>query len=57
MAKYNVYIEERLRKVYSIEAQNEEEAIDIVEDEYHNCNDDYVLTCEDFIGVDFGIEK
>lgn len=49
--KYQIEIEELLQKVVEVEADSLDEAIDIVEEKYHD--EEYVLDYENFMGVEF----
>lgn len=55
MQKYKIAIEESLRKVVEIEADTPELAVCQAEDAYNN--EEYVLSAEDFIGVDIALSQ
>lgn len=55
--KYNVTLTEILQKTFYVEANNEEEAHDIVYHRYINAEDDYVLTADDFAGYKIKANK
>lgn len=46
--EYQFEIEEKLKKTVSIEAESEQEAIDILRQKYHD--EDIVLTADDYAG-------
>lgn len=52
-----VRITERLVKTIEVNAETEEEAIDTVETMWKNSEDSCILTAEDFVGVEFDVEK
>ena len=54
---YDVYIEERLCKRVSLEADTLDEAYQLAWDNYKNAHDDYVLYPEHFVDVDIDIES
>lgn len=53
--KYKVKITETLEKVVEIDADNEREALTIAECNYRAAKDDYILTADDYSGVDFQV--
>ncbi len=55
MPKFEVLIMETLEDIVTVEAENEEEALEKVEDSYNN--GDYVLGSENFTGVEFKLWK
>lgn len=48
--EYQFEIEEKLKKTVSIEAESEQEAIDILRQKYYN--EDIVLTADDYAGTE-----
>ena len=48
MKRYYVSVTETLKKVVSVDAESEEEAVDIVRDAYDNC--DIILDSDNFTG-------
>lgn len=48
MKRYYVSVTETLNKVVSVDAESEEEAVDIVRDAYDNC--DIILDSDNFTG-------
>lgn len=55
MELYMVTVKERLERTVPVEAANEVDAVDIVEERYRTS--DIILDAEDFIGVDFSAIK
>jgi hypothetical protein len=53
--KYEVYIEETLRKTIVVEAENEDEAFQIADELYHE--EDVVLTADDFAEYNIYVER
>jgi len=53
--KYIVEITETLQRQVEVEASNEEEACDIVSEQYRNC--EIVLDAEDFIEKEINVIK
>lgn len=51
MERFNIEIEELLQKVVTVEAENREEAIKLIKEEYKNEN--IILDENDFKGVSF----
>ena len=51
--KYNVTITETLEKTIEIEAENENNAIDIARDKYNK--EEVILTADDLVDTQFGI--
>ena len=54
MKKYQVLFKETLERVIEINANNKEEALEIAEEMYKNC--EIVLDYEDFFNVEIGYE-
>ena len=57
MKKYKVRITETLEKVVIVEAENEKEAIQLVDNHYRAADDVFVLSAENFTGVEFKVEN
>ena len=55
MKKYKVTITETLEKVVEVEAENYDEAVDIVGDEYRN--GEIILCSDDYTDTDFSVEE
>ena len=55
MKKYEVTIKENLEMKVTIEAENEEDAISIVQENYWNS--EYILDADCFKGVEFSAEE
>lgn len=57
--KYKVTITEYLQKEIIVDADNEQEAIDTVEDNYYSMHPEekYILTPDDYITTDFNAEE
>lgn len=53
--QYNVTITETLQRTILVEADNEQHALNIVQDDYNN--DNIVLDYSDFQNVDFDAER
>lgn len=51
MREYNVTITETLKKTVTVEAESQEEAEQLVSDNWHNS--EYILDADDFVGVEF----
>lgn len=52
---YKIEITETLQRVVEVEAESENEAMDLVKEQYRNC--DIVLDSTDFIGNEFEFSK
>ena len=55
MKKYKVTITETLERVVEVEAEDYEEAVDIIGDEYRN--GEIILCSDDYTGTDFNVEE
>lgn len=57
--KYKVAITEYLQKEIIVDADNEQEAIDTVEDNYYSMHPgkEYILTPDNYITTDFNAEE
>ncbi|KNZ70307.1 hypothetical protein Tfer_0867 [Thermincola ferriacetica] len=54
MPKYTVCVRERLARNVSVEAESEEEALEIIEEKYHS--GEIVLDSEDYIETAFELK-
>lgn len=57
MKQFEVEITETLKKTVIVEAENEENALRIVDDNYKAAQDDYVLDAENFVDVSFKVKS
>lgn len=57
MKQFEVEITETLKKTVIVEAENEENALCIVDDNYRAAQDDYVLDAENFVDVSFKVKS
>jgi hypothetical protein len=57
MKQFEVEITETLKKTVIVEAENEENALRIVDDNYRAAQDDYVLDAENFVDVSFKVKS
>lgn len=53
MAQFKIRIIETLEKEITISAADRKNALEIVEDKYSNAEDGYVLSADDFLGIEF----
>lgn len=53
MAEFKIRIIETLEKVVTVSAADRKNALEIVEYKYSNAEDDYVLSADDFSGIEF----
>ena len=53
MAVYKIRIIETLEKVVTISAADRKNALEIVEEKYSKAEDDYILSADDFSGIEF----
>ena len=53
--QFEVTITERLKFTVKVEANNKEEAEQIISDQWHNC--EYILDSDNFVGVEFEAVK
>lgn len=52
-----VKITETLVKIVEVDAKNEREALQLVDDNYRAADEDYILSAENFIDVQFEVVK
>ena len=57
MKTFKVRITETLEKVVEVQAETENEALQLVDDNYRAAQDDYILGADNFTGVDFKVEE
>jgi hypothetical protein len=57
MKQFEVEITETLKKTVIVEAENEENALRIVDNNYKAAQDDYVLDAENFVDVSFKVKS
>ena len=53
MAQFKIRIIETLEKVVTVSAADRKNALEIVEVKYSNAEDGYVLSADDFSGIEF----
>ena len=53
MAEFKIRIIETLEKVVTVSAADRKNALEIVEDKYSSAEDGYVLSADDFSGIEF----
>ena len=55
MKNYKIHIIETLEKDVTIQAKDEKEALQLVDNNYRAAKDDYILDAENFTGVKFEV--
>lgn len=55
--KYIVTITEVLEKEVTVEAESEQDAFNVANDNYYNAEDDYVLSASDYVDTSFSVKK
>ena len=55
MTKYRIEVKEVLSRIVEAEADNEEEAVEMVKEKYRNCN--IVLDASDYIETEIGVKR
>lgn len=55
--KYIVTITEVLEKEVIVEAESEQDALNIANDNYYSAEDDYVLNASDYVDTSFSVKK
>ena len=55
MTKYRIEVKEVLSRIVEAEADNEEEAVEMVKKMYRNCN--IVLDASDYIETEIGVKR
>ena len=53
--KYAIHIIERLEKVVTVEADDRKNALEIAQEKYSAAEDDFVLSADDYSGVNFQV--
>ena len=53
MAEFKIRIIETLEKVVTVLAADRKNALEIAEEKYSKAEDDYVLSADDFSGIEF----
>ena len=53
--KYKVEITETLKKIVEVDAESAQAARQIVNDRYHNAEDDYILTDANYYDTEFEV--
>ena len=55
MKKYKVEITETLKKIVEVDAESAKEAKQIVNDRYHDAEDEYILTDANYYDTEFEV--
>ena len=55
MNKYKVEITETLKKIVEVDAESAQAARQIVNDRYHNAEDEYILTDANYYDTEFEV--
>lgn len=57
MATYKIKIIETLEKVVTVNALDKKNALETAQEKYTAAEDDFILTADDYSGVDFKVEE
>ena len=55
MATYKIRIVETLEKVVEVEAVDRKNALEITHEKYTAAEDDFILSADDYLGVEFQV--